>query len=78
MSWVARRTEADADILWTIEGAAAFGTLLASHVTAVGYPVAEAPRMEAKYRHGLGKSDDLDTHHLARAVLSLPVAKLRR
>src|SRR5690625_2882808 len=38
IGWVARRTEADADVLWVIEGAASYGTALTAAVTAAGYP----------------------------------------
>jgi hypothetical protein len=78
MAWVARRTEADADTLWVIEGAASYGAILAATVAAHGYPVAEAPRMDAKTRRGVGKSDALDAHQIAAATLGLPVQQLRR
>lgn len=52
IGWVARRTDADADTLWVIEGAASYGASLAGAVTALGYTVAEAPRINAKNRHG--------------------------
>ncbi|SDQ32162.1 IS110 family transposase [Arthrobacter crystallopoietes] len=78
IAWVARRTDADADTLWVIEGAASYGAVLAGAVAAEGYPVAEAPRMDAKKRHGVGKSDALDAHHIAAAALPLPQAKLCR
>src|SRR5699024_1775430 len=55
LAWVARRTEADADTLWVIEGAASYGAILAGTVAAHGYPVAEAPRMDAKHQYGVGK-----------------------
>lgn len=78
IAWVARRTNADADTLWMIEGAASYGAILAGTVAAEGYPVAEAPRMDAKKRQGVGKSDALDAHHIAAAALPLPQEKLRR
>lgn len=40
IAWVSRRTEADADTLWVIEGAASYGAILAGTVTTYGYPVA--------------------------------------
>lgn len=52
IAWVARRTDADADTLWVIEGAASYGASLAGAVTALGYTAAEAPRINAKNRHG--------------------------
>ena len=78
ISWVARRTEADADTLWVIEGAASYGAILAGTVAAHGYPVAEAPSVDAKKHRGVGKSDALDAHQIAAAALALPVEKLRR
>ncbi len=76
--WVARRTEADAHTLWVIEGAASYGALLAGTLAGHGYPVAEAARMDARRRRGVGKSDALDAHQIAAATLGLPVGKLRR
>jgi transposase len=78
IKWMARRTNADADTLWVIEGAASCGAILAGTVATHGFPVAEAPRMDAKKRRGVGKSDALDAHQIAMAVLPLPVDKLRR
>jgi transposase len=78
INWVARRTSADADTLWVIEGAATYGAILAGTVAAHGYPVAEAPRMDARKRRDVGKTDALDAHRIAAATLPLPVEKLRR
>lgn len=78
IAWVARRTDADADTLWVIEGAASYGAILTGTVASRGYPVAEAPRMETKHRYGVGKSDPLDAHRIAAAALPLSVEKLRR
>ena len=78
ITWVARRTNADADTLWVIEGAATYGAILAGTVAAHGFPVAEAPRMDAKSRRGTGKTDTIDAHRMAMSVLPLPVEKLRR
>lgn len=78
IKWVARRTNADADALWVIEGAASYGAVLAGTVAAQGFAVAEAPRMDAKSRRGVGKTDALDARRMAMAVLPLPVEKLRR
>src|SRR5699024_1366191 len=78
IAWVARRTEADADTSWGIEGAASYGAILTGTVAEHGYPVAEAPRMDAKQRRGVGKSDAVDAHCIASAALPLPVEKLRR
>lgn len=69
IAWVARRTEADLAALWVIEGAGSYGAILAGAVGAAGYEVVEAPRMDARGRRGLGKSDPLDAHRIATAVL---------
>lgn len=61
LAWVARRTGADLEILRVIEGAASYGAVLAGAVGAAGYHVAEAARMDARSRHGVGKSDPV-TH----------------
>lgn len=76
IAWVARHTGADLAALWVIEGAASYGALLAGAVGAAGYQVAEAARMDA--RHGTGKSDPLDAHRIAAAVLPLDEQQLRR
>lgn len=78
IAWVARRTEADVDTLWVIEGAASYGAVLAGVIAAEGFPTAEAPRMDAKKRRGVGKSDALDACQIAAAALPLPLEKLRR
>jgi hypothetical protein len=78
MAWVGRRTDADADALWVIEGSASYGAILAGTVAAHGYEVAEAPRMDAGRRRGVGKSDALDAHQIAASTLGLPVQKLLR
>ncbi|MDQ1060256.1 hypothetical protein QFZ23_004157 [Arthrobacter globiformis] len=76
VAWVARHTGADLATLWVIEGAASYGALLAGAVGAVGYPVAEAAHMDA--RHRAGKSDPLDAHRIAAAVLPLEEQQLRQ
>lgn len=78
IAWVARLTGADLGTLWVIEGAASYGALLAGAVGAAGYPVAEAARMDARAHHGVGKSDPLDAHRIAAAVLPLEEQQLRR
>ncbi|MGM7775149.1 IS110 family transposase [Arthrobacter sp. KNU-44] len=78
IAWVARRTGADLGTLWVIEGAASYGALLAGAVGAAGYQVAEAARMDARTHRGVGKSDVLDAHRIAAAVLPLREQQLRR
>jgi transposase len=78
IAWVARRTGADLQTLWVIEGAATYGALLAGAVGGAGYQVAEAPRMNARTNRGVGKSDQLDAHRIATAVLPLQAGQLRQ
>lgn len=61
----------------TLQGAASYGAVLAGTVAAHGYPVAEAPRMDAKKRRGVGKSNAIDAHQIAATALGLPVEQLR-
>ncbi|MFI5084903.1 MAG: IS110 family transposase [Actinomycetales bacterium] len=78
LAWAGRRTGADFGTLWVIEGAASYGAILAGATAAQGYPVVEAARMDARARHGVGKSDELDAQRIARAVLPLEERQLRR
>lgn len=78
LAWVARLTGADLATLWVIEGAASYGALLAGAVGAAGYQVAEAARVDARAHHGVGKSDSLDAHRIAAAVLPLKEQQLRQ
>lgn len=75
--WAGRRTNGEADVLWAIEGAASYGAQLARAVTSVGYTVVEAPRVNTRARHGIGKSDPLDAAAIAATTLALPVDQLR-
>lgn len=78
LAWAGRRIGGDAETLWVIEGAATYGAVLTGAVTAQGYEVAEAARTSAGDRRGLGKSDALDAHRIAVAVLPLREKQLRR
>lgn len=77
VAWVQRTTDNDDDLLWVIEGVASYGAVLATHVTRIGDKVVEAPRMDAKVRHGTGKSDPLDAARIGMAVLSIDATQLR-
>jgi hypothetical protein len=77
VAWAARRTDGDLDTLWVIEGVATYGARLAAAVSRAGYEVVEAARMDARTHRGSGKSDPLDAHRIASAVLSLEPHKLR-
>lgn len=72
---MARRTNYFADTLWVVDGAASYGAILAGTVANLAFPVAEAPRMDAKSRRGVGKTDSLDSQRITRAVLALPIEK---
>ncbi len=61
-----------------IEGAATYGAILAATLAARGHSLAEAARMDTGNRHGVGKSDTLDAHRIAAAVLGLKEYQLRR
>jgi len=78
IAWVARRTGADLDTLWVIEGVGTYGAQLARAAAEAGYSVAEAARMNARANRGVGKSDPLDARRIAQAVLPLQDAQLRR
>ncbi|MFV0434214.1 MAG: IS110 family transposase [Leucobacter sp.] len=78
IDWAARRTGGDMDSLWVIEGVGSYGAGLARAVAADGYPVVEAPRMNARALRGTGKSDPIDARTIAAAVLPLDELQLRR
>ncbi|MEV7649136.1 IS110 family transposase [Arthrobacter sp. NPDC089319] len=77
LAWVARRTDGDMGCLWAVEGIGSYGARLARVVTDAGYDVAEAPRMNARGRRGLGKSDPVDAAAIGSAVLGLEESELR-
>jgi transposase len=78
VSWVARRTGGDLDVLWVIEGVGTYGARLARVANDTGYAVAEAGRMNARANRGIGKSDPLDARRIAQSVLAVDMAMLRR
>lgn len=78
ISWATRRTGGDQSALWVIEGVAAYGAGLAAACQQAGYEVVEAARMNARANRGVGKSDPLDAHRIAAAVLPLELEQLRR
>lgn len=77
IAWASRRTGGDLDSLWVIEGVGSYGAQLAAAVTAAGFHVAEAPRMNSAAQRGVGKNDPLDAYRIAAAVLPLDVTELR-
>lgn len=78
LAWAARLTGGDLGALWVIECVATYGAQLARVVVDAGYEVAEAARMDARAHRGVGKSDPLDAHRIAAAVLPLDATRLRR
>lgn len=78
MTWVGKHTGGDLSTLWVVEGVASYGAILAGTVSAQGYEVVEAPWMNPKNHHGLGKSDPLDAVRIGTAVLNLTEERLRR
>lgn len=78
ISWAGRRTGGDLAALWVIEGVASYGAGLAAALGRAGYTVVEAARMNARANRSLGKSDSLDAHRIATAVLPLDTAQLRQ
>ncbi|MCL1838205.1 MAG: IS110 family transposase [Propionibacteriaceae bacterium] len=77
ISWVGRRTEPDMSVLWVIEGAATYGATLVDAVTTAGYDTVEAPRMDRRANHGVGKTDTLDAQKIASVTLTLETSQLR-
>ncbi len=77
VAWVARRTGADLDALWVIEGVGTYGARLARAAADAGFSVVEAARMNARANRGVGKSDPLDARRIAQAVFPLQDAQLR-
>ncbi len=77
IAWAGRRTGADLEVLWVIECVATYGARFARTVVDTGYQVVEAARMNARSDHAVGKSDSLDAHRIAAAVLPLTEEQLR-
>ncbi len=77
LAWVGRRSDGDMSCLWAVEGIGSYGARLARAVTDAGYDVAEAPRMNARGRRAIGKSDPLDAAAIGTAILGLEESQLR-
>ena len=78
VTWAGQRTGGDLDALWVIEGTGTYGARLARAAVDAGYPVVEAPRMNARANRGIGKSDPLDARRIAQAALPLATTQLRQ
>lgn len=72
-----RRTDGDMACLCVDEGIGSYGARLARAVIDAGYDVAEAPRMNARGRRAIGKSDLLDAAAIGTAVIGLEESQLR-
>ncbi|GAA2134822.1 IS110 family transposase [Arthrobacter humicola] len=77
LAWAGRQTSGETEVLWAVEGIGTYGARLADAVAAAGYQVVEAPRMNARNRHGKGKSDPFDARAIALAALSVDLRSLR-
>ncbi len=77
-AWVARRTEANSDTCWVIEGAVSNGAILTGAVASDGFPVLEVPWMAKENIRGIGKTDSLDAHRIVMATLPLEVEQMCR
>lgn len=75
-AWLQRRV-GERPTLIVVEGTGSFGAIVTAQLQAAGHQVVEAARMPANDRRGTGKNDELDAARIARAVLGLPVTKLR-
>lgn len=73
-----RYTGGDTDTLFAIEGIGSCGAQPARGGDRSGYLVAEPVAVAPALRRGAGKSDELDAELIARSVLHLPPAQLRR
>jgi len=72
--WIRSRTIAR--VLVVVEGVGSYGAQLADLLVAAGLEVCEPSPIPS--HHGQGKSDDLDAARIARSVLGVDVAMLRR
>jgi len=76
--WATKITSGNLETLWVIEGTATYGATLAAQVTAAGYRVVEAARMNTRAHHAIGKTDVLDSQRIAQAVLPLDESRMRK
>jgi len=75
-SWLARRTNGEANVLISMEGTNSYGLTLRDHLERAGYRVIEAPRPDRARQRVKGKSDTLDALRAARATLQLRLDRL--
>ncbi len=77
LTWITRKIEGQTALV-VIEGVGSYGAGLADRVTRAGLLVAEPSVMPAAERRGVGKTDALDAVRIARSVLGVDTARLRR
>jgi transposase len=75
LAWIADRAPGRR-VLIGLEGTRSYGIGLSRALQAAGLPVVEVERPSRTDRRGRGKSDPIDAHHAALAVLRMDPAKL--
>lgn len=78
LSWILRHTGASTEqVLLSMEGTGSYGAKLRQQATDAGFQVTEAPVPNQRLGRYQGKSDSIDAARAARAVLSIPLDRLR-
>ncbi|MEV7474190.1 IS110 family transposase [Pseudarthrobacter oxydans] len=78
LSWILRRTEASPEqVLLSMEGTGSYGAKLRQQASDAGFQVTEAPVPNQRLGRYQGKSDSIDATRAARAILSIPMDRLR-
>jgi transposase len=75
LSWVARRTNGQADVLFAIEGTGSYGALLAAQASRAGYRVTEAPTPTRT--RSTAKTDQIDAVAAATGTAVMDLNRLR-
>jgi hypothetical protein len=78
LSWILRRTGmSPEEVLLSMEGTGSYGATLRQQASDAGFQVTEAPVPNQRLGRYQGKSDSMDAARAARAVLSIPMDRLR-
>lgn len=78
LSWIRRRTDVPPEqVLLSMEGTGSYGAKLRQQASDAGFQVTEAPIPSQRLGRYQGKSDSIDAARAARAVLSIPMDRLR-
>lgn len=78
MSWISRRTGVPPErVLLSMEGTGSYGAKLRQQASDADFQVTEAPIPNQRLGRYQGKSDSIDAARAARAVLSIPMDRLR-